>query len=365
MDSEIAPPLQVAWSYPRIVTFRLARVLDRVVGLLSPSGLVGLTLDGKERWAAEDATSQLVVQEHEAFTTGNGYLFRVNIENGKAISQPFRGTLLQLDLDEQRLVVKRYRSDRTVGRYRSSVSCHLAANVDGEPLWEHYDEGSLTQSTPFSMEFAVTTNRLIVGKGSARLLSIDTESGIVKWNIDLNATKREIGVGVPADLRSAPLVAGHIVLAPTPFGFGALELETGELLWRHGVHAGPFNVYEDRLYMATGINFTGYRIVDMNTGETLFERDVSDEIAKKYRFGHVKLNSGFALTETHTFVGDNFGRLWALVRDTGEPVWYHHPDNATPYVALRQPVMEDNRLYINGFSTDPNRPQHLHCYEQA
>jgi outer membrane protein assembly factor BamB len=71
-----------------------------------------------------------------------------------------------------------------------------------------------------------------------------------------------------------------------------------------------------------------------------------------------------AIVGERLFCGDNFGRLWALDRRTGEPVWHHRPKGAAGYLA-HAPVVDGNRLYANTFSMDPKRPSTLYCYEIA
>jgi len=366
MTYALAPPLRVLWSHPQVTGFVVVPPYNRIVATLFNEGVVGLDFGGAVQWRLEeDLPVRQIVRGTESYSAWNGKLHHTDILKGGGRQQELEGSLIHVTNDGKGLLLWHHENDWDKDRYHSRIEFRTLLDNSTVLVWVHKDEGAQRACTAFGTESVVASNNLFIARRPARLLNIDVTSGTVHWDADLNDTKPEPGIGVPADLRTTPLVADDLILAPTPFGFGAFKLDNGALVWRHHVHAGPFNVYNDRLYMATGINFTGYRIVDMNTGETLFQREVSDDIAKKYRFGYVKLNSGFAVTETNTFVGDNFGRLWALERDTGEPVWFHHPDKAAPYVAARKPVMEGNRLYINGFSTDPNRPQFLYCYEQA
>ena len=363
----LRPPLKLRWSYEGVKSFAFEESHQTVVVCLFPDGLACLDLNGEEKWKVNGQYAEnLIIPRDEAFAIdANGSLLHIDLQTGNVKKTPFGpGSLVFVSTDGRSAISIAFKHDQTQQTYESFV-VRRALVGDDHQQWKREQTGSLQENLAFISASTVRGALLFVAKRSARLLCLSIETGDILWDADVNQSKPDANLGVAADLRVAPLVSGSIVLAPTPFGFGAFRIETGELLWRHGVHAGPFNVYKDRLYMATGINFTGYRIVDMNTGETLFQREVSDDIAKTYRFAYVKLNSGFAITESHTFVGDNFGRLWALERDTGEPVWYHHPKGAVPYVALRQPVILGNRLYINGFSTDPNRPQHLYCYEQT
>ena len=363
--SHLRPPLRAAWSYPGVVNVYLLPDRQSLLAPLYPKGLVSLDVAGRENWRISgEFNDGFVVEGKEAFTATGSSLCRIDLGTGKIRSVPFGDNRL-LAVDGEKVITWSYKSDHKSETYESSIR-RTKLNDGRTLLWEFQDSGSIMTPKHFGYNTMVSGDSIFAHRHPARLVCLDVETGKTNWVVDLNQTKEDPSVGVAADLRVGPVVFGNKVLAATPFGIAAFDAGTGALLWSHHVHAGPFSPYGDRLYVVTGLNYTGYRVVDMNTGSALLDREVSDDIARAFYFEErVGLESSLAVTETHTFVGDNVGRLWALERDTGEPVWFDHPETATPYVAVRVPIISEGRLYINGFSMDPDRPQHLYCYEQA
>jgi outer membrane protein assembly factor BamB len=108
----------------------------------------------------------------------------------------------------------------------------------------------------------------------------------------------------------------------------------------------------------------GYCVVDVATGEIITQIDVEERIERKWRLKNVSLATALIASQTHVFAGDTNGRLHAWDIETSEPVWQYKPQGVTGYIGHR-PIIVGNRLYINSFSDNPNKPQALYCYEQA
>lgn len=365
--SKLRPPLRLSWSYPGAISVSVTSNGDHIVATLYPKDMVCLDLAGHLKWRVSGGFyDRLIVQGTEAFAKSENSLFRIDVKTGELRTLPFdEHALVWVSEDGATALSRIHKPDFAMEFERCSVQ-RIVLDRNVTELWKREDSGPMDCTNYFGYNIAVAGDRIFLPRSNAHLVCLELSSGETIWEADLNRTKEDPSVGVAADLRVSPVVFGNRVLAATPFGIAAFDADKGTLLWSNHVHAGPFAPYSDRLYIVTGLNYTGYRVVDLNSGSTLLEREVSDDIARAFGFEErVGLESSLAVTETHTFVGDNVGRLWALERDTGEPVWFDHPETATPYVAVRVPIISEGRLYINGFSMDPDRPQHLYCYEQA
>lgn len=140
----------------------------------------------------------------------------------------------------------------------------------------------------------------------------------------------------------------------------AVSASTGEPLWSY-LGGGARAIYDGRVYFTQEYS---YHVLDLHTGAVLLRREVTREIERRWGLEHVQLKSHPAVSETHTFVGDARGRLFCIVRDTGEPVWYDQPPGVASFWGA-MPVVAERRLYISSFSIDPKRPPYLYCYEEA
>lgn len=69
------------------------------------------------------------------------------------------------------------------------------------------------------------------------------------------------------------------------------------------------------------------------------------------------------ITEQYIFIADHSGRLWALEKQTGRPVWRHRPQGIQTFVN-GFPAVNGNRLFFGRSSGGPF-PGRLYCYEEA
>lgn len=188
------------------------------------------------------------------------------------------------------------------------------------------------------------------------LVALDLNSGEDLWTSSLE----EAGGAPTVQGRSAPAVSHGVVVITTLEGAAAFQAVDGRRAW-HFPMSGRRAVYGDRVYLVTQDE---YCVLDLRTGECLLRVPLARNVERKWRLKGVQFSSQLAVSETHGFIGDLRGRLYAFERDTGEPVWMDRPEGITGF-AGNIPVIAGNRLYISSFSVEPAPPPRLYCYEQA
>jgi outer membrane protein assembly factor BamB len=150
-----------------------------------------------------------------------------------------------------------------------------------------------------------------------------------------------------------PQVADGTVLVNTrKAGLAAFDARDGNLLWTCKWARGARTVYDERIFIT---RFHGeYLIVDLADGKVL--------LRQRRLNGRRNFTTTPVVSQTHVFVGDTSGTMWALERDTGEVVWKHRPKGMTGYMAAK-PAVVGKRIYINSFSMPRDIPSSLYCYE--
>jgi outer membrane protein assembly factor BamB len=202
---------------------------------------------------------------------------------------------------------------------------------------------------------------VFVNRGNV-LLALELETGEQRWAVSLGEFDETLRYEL---LR--PMVSAHRVIVSVPRGVGAFDTATGKLLWStQGHHASV--VYGGRVYSQDSWKFG---VLDLNDGRVLLETNPQSLVEKKWGFNRVEFHTGLAVSETHLFMGDGEGRLYAFEKETGEPVWYHRPKGGNPYFG-NIPVIANNRLYIATVKPGPYTPTartrgpgSLYCYEEA
>lgn len=204
----------------------------------------------------------------------------------------------------------------------------------------------------FDFDIACDSEAVYVGRGS-ELLSLDLGDGRIRWVAPLK------GLGGGPMLGGwVPMVSNGLVVINVGNGTAAFSAATGELRWV-SPHAGGRAIYDGRLYLVGQGN---YYVLEVATGQCALEVALSDRVEKKWKLRGVGFPTHIGISETHGFVGDYRGRLYAFERETGEPVWKHQPEGIVGFTG-NVPVIAGNRLYISSFSMDPARPPRLYCYE--
>lgn len=358
----LRPPLKLLWNFEGVGAEPL--VIEDGSACAAWSGplgaLVCLDADGKQQWA-------LPAQHVRAAFLGGKILATVENPSGARLFQIEASTGAVTRNDACEYYVDKLLAERSIfvgstllavgpGQHASVVAAVSFAD-QLKVLWKRetrYRRGDFPR-TSFDWDVACSASLVFVGCGD-ELVALDLGSGDRMWNAPL----ADVGGGPTIAGKWVPMVSeGHVVIT-LPAGTAAFSTETGERRWVFP-RGGCRTVYGGRVYIVDGGR---YYVLDLRTGECLLEKALAEEVERKWRLQRVTFPTYLAVSETHGFVGDQAGRLYALERDTGEPVWMHQPEGISGFSG-NIPVIAGNRLYISSFSMAPAPPPRLYCYEGA
>ncbi len=165
------------------------------------------------------------------------------------------------------------------------------------------------------------------------------------------------------NVRFAPLAfGGRVLVATSPEG--ALScIEDGAEQWRREGSFSTVGLARGRI-VASDQAGSGGRLTELDTsGQVLLEVRLEDRILSAWGLKNVRFATGLVVSETHFFIGDGTGRLYAFRKETAEPVWFHQPKGTNGYLGA-QPAVDGNRLYLVS-GGNAQRPGALYCYESA
>jgi outer membrane protein assembly factor BamB len=149
----------------------------------------------------------------------------------------------------------------------------------------------------------------------------------------------------------------------------ALDLGTGQTLWRWKLPGGLhwWHPYDGRGYVF--IHPGRYIIVDLATGEQLFEKSLGPHVPVPLtkRKDGLRVVSGtrlapswqyvrLSVSETHAFVVNASGQILVLVRDTGELEQVLELDGMP---MMMEPIIYRNHLLISDFNAS------IYCFKGA
>jgi outer membrane protein assembly factor BamB len=218
--------------------------------------------------------------------------------------------------------------------------------VDRRASTERHEAG-------FDIDIACDETNVYVVSGD-ELLAINTSNGTVRWR----ALLRSVGGAITLPGKSVPMASQGLVVIGAGGGTAAFRVSSGELAWLFPYY-GTRAIYGGRVYLTT---IDSCHVVDLATGEALLQVPLASLAETRWGLHGVQFSSHLAVSETHGFIGDTRGRLYAFDRTTGEPVWMDRPKGITGFSG-NIPVIAGNRLYISSFSMAPAPPPRLYCYE--
>lgn len=310
----------------------------------SDSGVICLER-GRELWRSCDSLT--LVAGGSVFGTDQGKFVELDLSTGRVVRSADCSFVLNVLLPERRAFLG-CRASTHEDSYERDLA--LIA-LDGlELLWLASSRGSADDV--FALDCAIGDGSIFVCKGG-KFVALDLETGEQRWAVALE----EFGEQMLHDYR--PKVSAHRVVIGAMKGTVAFDTATGEVVWfARGNPLGQGAVYGGRVYAHS----REFVVLDLNDGRVLLQTKLETLIEKKWGFRDVDF-AGMAVSETHFFIGDGRGRLYAFEKETGEPVWYHQPKGGNGYFSAI-PVIAGNRLYVTTASR-PRKPGALYCYEQA
>lgn len=188
----------------------------------------------------------------------------------------------------------------------------------------------------------------------AALLSVDPRTGDDQWRREgsnLRAMPRIDGTW------QAALATGDRLVYRTEVGAACVDAHTGRDLW--SVTTPRFcSVYGD---VVVATEERAVWLLSSETGHTLRKRDLARVLTACHPSN--RLTGGAAVSDTHVFVCDELGTLWALDVESLEPAWSHCP--AGTVGGLNSPKILGGRLYANTVSWERGVSNHLYCWGPA
>ena len=368
---DIRPPLKLLWSYegalvtPLVHGDRLFTTVRR--NPLEEAHVACLETSGNEVWISRTTVEAGWALDSDRLVAvtkqSGGHFIVLETETGRVIRElPTEYWLKALLPDGYFL--GRSRLERDDGSPGSSLA--LIRLGDLASVWQKVSEGQYTtrdgprRDIQFDQDLAVLSDRIFIGRGDT-LVCLERSNGREIWSSPVDK------LGGPMDPgKWKPMVAQGLVVVSVIGGTAAFDVETGELSWLFDKNRGSRMVYGGRVYLVNSeTNSLGsYHVVDLVTGELLQERSTAAMAADNPEFESVFFTSSPLVAESHVFIGDGIGRLWALDRDSGTPVWFHRTREGQAFLGS-VPVPAGNRIYITSFSMDPRHPSRLYCYEQV
>lgn len=338
---------------------------SRVLARCGADGLVCLnTVDGRENWRRPKSHNAGLWLGHEEIVAvieeDWATLMFVVVDPATGVERRRDRTDIGMSVwcDETRSYVGR--GSRREGGIRTSKIGRVDVRAALRAMWVVESgsagggsAGGKPSEDRFDAHVASTDQRIFVQRGDT-ILGLAAETGFEQWAASLTS------LGGGADFgKWRPMVSDNRLIVTTASGATvAFDVDRGRQLW-WVPDAGARIVYGERLYML-GQQGT-YLILDKD-GNKLLEVPLVERIRAKWGLTASDLNTHLAVSETHVFFGDASGRVYAIGRDTGEPVWSHRPEDTTGFLGA-MPVIAAGRLFISSFSMDPKRPPRLYCYE--
>ncbi len=305
--------------------------------------LVLIDRSGQDSWRLPGAFGiNVAMSRAQVYGTHRGLLYLIGLADGTVL----RRTTCEVDL--QTLLPER---GQFVGcRWGEGVTPSRVALVDLTDATSRWQR-SLAQLRDSGV---CDSDHVYVVSGED-VIALGLDDGDEVWRTDLTPLGGLMGMIAPQ-----PMVAENKVVVRTRTGTVAFDAQSGQTAWYYD-EGGWRMIYDGRVYMVDQAYFT---ILELQNGRELLRVRVLDEIERKWGLDDVGISTGLLVSETHAFFGDGAGRLFAVERDTGEPVWFDRPKGTRGYLGAI-PAVAGNRLYITTFSVDPKRPGQLHCYESA
>lgn len=213
-------------------------------------------------------------------------------------------------------------------------SVHAFALDSGDRLWK-YSYPAPTLTLRGSSRPAITADSAIVGISGGRLVNLELQSGLPRWETTVTLPRGRSEVARIADIDADPVVVADIIYVATYNGdLAAVDRITGAVRWRRrlSVHAG-LAADRDILYVTDSDD----RVRAVSTADGA---DIWQQEGLKYR----RLTAPAVLGNL-VAVGDGEGYLhWLDRRDGRLLAWIEVADGP---IAGR-PRVAGNRIYIYG-----------------
>lgn len=362
----LQPPLKLLWSVEGVGAEPMIReglCCVWAVWSLERRALLCLDDAGSRKWAIPCDYVRFAMTEGRVLAVagraGEDTFHSIESGTGRVLSAVRCEYHIDKVLEAQGVFVGATKTQPRPDAFRTTLAAiRFGEGVD--VLWKRecirdYSSHGGGDDQEYDGEVACDDSRVFVRRGSS-LVSLDLRTGQDVWASPLG----DVGGSPTMGGKSVPMVSDGVVVISTVEGTAAFRATDGRLAW-YFPEWGARTVFGGRVYVVT---LNEYHVLDLQTGSRLLHVPLARRVEGKWRLKQVQFSSQLAVSETHGFIGDLKGRLYAFERDTGDPVWMDRPEGITAF-AGNIPVIAGNRLYISSFSMEPAPPPRLYCYEQA
>ena len=221
---------------------------------------------------------------------------------------------------------------------------------------------------------AAVDGQTVFAEIGQRFVALNIENGQERWS------QRLIEFGGIAGASKAPrpaLAKDVIVVATAARRLVAFSARDGRLLWKqHDArqHGGFYDyaydhaVYGNTLYRWSNCNVIGkfdtaFSLVDVHTGRLNGHWSLAEQVCSPAGVPRAHMSTTAVIAEATMFFGDTAGRLWAVEKDTGRPLWRSRP-NGIVWPPSEVPSVLGRRIYFASPSS-PEAPGRLYCYEET
>lgn len=369
----LSPPLRLAWSFDESPLPFPTPFEDCVLALGYDEATFCVNHDGSLRWQlpmhcrfplADEAGRMVMFAERK---TEDRWVLRaitVDRDAGTILGDAVASHTPVLGLPGRPSYIGReHQVVTSTGPTRTALA--LVALAD-EPrvLWEIVEPrdefGGVGIGLPCTAE-----GRVFVERGR-RFVCLELEDAREVWSVDLTP------FGGPAGElhRLGPCRVGGLVIAPVrDGGLAAFDAASGSPAWQQEVRSPrSWVVCDSEIHLweieanADGPD-TRWSVLDASSGRELRRWSAAEAVYGACGLRPSSMSCGPVIAEHHIYFGDLAGRMWAVERESGRPVWRHRPPGIESWPS-NMPAVKGRRLYF-GRLGDASLPGRMYCYEEC
>ena len=201
--------------------------------------------------------------------------------------------------------------------------------------------------------FGADNDKLIIQESSGQIHALDINTGKIFWSRTIDEfnllTPEEKQRSLTADAKDYPHILGDVIVLGSKAGYLiAVNLQNGELLWKHNLVGGsafPAVTEDGKVYkFADFYAGTSVTVIDAYTGDVIKQLDVKKQAEDLGIYDLLSSQSYCDVTDTHFWGTTLKGLLFAVNLETGN-IDFHHVLGDT--IPIGDPfVICNNRLYM-------------------
>lgn len=191
--------------------------------------------------------------------------------------------------------------------------------------------------------FCATEEGVFFGFENGTISALGLKTGRELWRRTLPKVQ-----GLTNQVQRMAIAYGDTVVFMTGCSIVAVSAENGRSVWKRSIADAIVDgcLYGDRYYALTA---TGqFFAISAKSGRVLFETSLKKHLPPKFKM----IDSFFPMlvSETHTFIGCNYGYVLCFERDTGKYVWSHRPKGWGSFHSQTYFMSANGRFYYADMS---------------